>query len=123
MAFRNGAYAKVWEVKPSANYTDARISISRKDKQTGEYTQDFGNYVRFIGDAHRMAAGLQAGDRIQLGEVSCTNQYNKERGVTYYNFQVYSFSVPDGNPATVTTQRPAAKVEMPDATMNEELPF
>lgn len=122
MAFRNGAFAKVWELKPSANYTDVRISISRKDKQTGEYTQDFGGYVRFIGEAHKMATGLQVGDRVQLGEVSCTNQYNKERGVTYYNFQVYSFAVPDGN-ATVTTRRPAEKVDLPPQGIDEELPF
>lgn len=39
MGFRNGAFAKVWEVTPvSDTSTKLRISISRKNKQTNEYT-------------------------------------------------------------------------------------
>lgn len=41
MGFRTGAYAKVWEVTPmSDTSTKIRISVSRKNKQTGEYEQD-----------------------------------------------------------------------------------
>lgn len=42
MGFRTGAYAKVWEVTPmSDTSTKVRMSISRKNKQSGEYEQDF----------------------------------------------------------------------------------
>lgn len=42
MGFRTGAYAKVWEVTPmSDTSTKVRMSVSRKNKQTGEYEQDF----------------------------------------------------------------------------------
>ncbi len=45
MGFRTGAYAKVWEVDPVRDTaTKIRISTSRKDKQTGEYEQDFSGY-------------------------------------------------------------------------------
>lgn len=42
MGFRTGAFAKVWEVTPmSDTSTKVRISVSRKNKQSGEYEQDF----------------------------------------------------------------------------------
>jgi len=38
MGFRTGAYAKVWKVEPySDTSVKLRISISRKNKQSGEY--------------------------------------------------------------------------------------
>lgn len=40
MGFRTGAYAKVWEVTPmSDTSTKVRLSVSRKNKQTNEYSQ------------------------------------------------------------------------------------
>ena len=42
MGFRTGAYAKIWEVTPmSDTSTKVRLSVSRKNKQTNEYEQDF----------------------------------------------------------------------------------
>ena len=52
MGFRTGAYAKVWEVTPmSDTSTKVRMSISRKNKQSGEYEQDFSGFVLAIGTA------------------------------------------------------------------------
>ena len=109
MAFRNNSYATIWEVKPSANYTDVRLSTSHKKPNTNpaEYETDFSGYVRFIGDAHKMAAGLRQRDRIKLDEVAATNTYNKEKNITYYNFQCYAFSPADSNRQTAAPQRPA----------------
>lgn len=46
MGFRTGAFAKVWEVTPmSDTSTKVRISVSRKNKQSGEYEQDFSGFV------------------------------------------------------------------------------
>lgn len=54
MGFRNGAYATIWEVKPvSDTNTKARISVSRKNKQTGQYETDFSGFVEFIGTVSR----------------------------------------------------------------------
>ena len=47
MGFRNGAYAKVWD-EPSVvsdSMTKLRVSISRKNKTTGEYETDFSGLV------------------------------------------------------------------------------
>ena len=37
MGFRIGAYATVWEIKDgSGNWTDVKLSISKKNRYTGE---------------------------------------------------------------------------------------
>lgn len=123
MAFRTGAYAKIWELKTSdrGTYTDARISTSHKRKDTGEYEQDFGGYVRLIGEAHQMAAGLKVGDSIRLGDVAATQTYNKQQGRTYTNFQVFTFEIPEQQQSQSRPQYdPAAEVA---GATEEELPF
>lgn len=52
MGFRTGSYATIWSVESASDTrTKARISISRKNKQTGEYDTDFSGFVDFIGTA------------------------------------------------------------------------
>lgn len=52
MGFRTGSYATIWSVESATDTrTKARISISRKNKQTGEYDTDFSGFVDFIGTA------------------------------------------------------------------------
>lgn len=101
MGFRTGAYAKVWEVKPvSDTLTKLRISISKKNKQSGEYEQDFADFVAAIGTAAaKKAAGLKEGDKIKLGDVDVSNSYNKEKGIKYTNFKLFSFEIDGGTPA------------------------
>ncbi len=93
MGFRKGSFCKVWSVELiSDTLTKCRISISRKDRNTGEYVQDFGGYITFIGSAAaQKAAKLHEGDRIRLGDVDVSNVYVKEKNVTYTNFKVFSF--------------------------------
>lgn len=58
MGFRTGAYAKIWEVTPmSDTSTKVRLSVSRKNKQTNEYEQDFSGFVLAIGTAAAKKAG------------------------------------------------------------------
>lgn len=97
MGFRTGAYAKVWDVAPmSDSSTKVRMSISRKNKQTGEYEQDFSGFVLAIGTAAAgKAAALKEGDRIKLGDVDVSTRYDKEKGVTYTNFKMFSFDKED----------------------------
>lgn len=93
MGFRSNSYATIWSVEPVSDVqTKARISISRKDKQTGEYTDDFSGFVSFFGTAAaKKAAALKERDRIKLGDVDVRSKYDKEKNITYYNFNVYSF--------------------------------
>lgn len=99
MGFRPGAYAKVWEVAPmSDTSTKVRMSISRKNKQSGEYEQDFSGFVLAIGTAaaHK-AAGLKEGDRIKLGDVDVSTKYDREKKVTYTNYKMFSFDIENGS--------------------------
>lgn len=80
----------------SDTHTKSRISISRKNKQTGEYETDFNGYVSFVGTAAaKKASRLQEKERIRLGDVDVTNRYDKEKGVTYTNFKIFSFETQD----------------------------
>lgn len=98
MGFRKDAFCTVWSVNPVSDVqTKARISISRKDKQTGEYTEDFSGFVSFFGTAAaKKAATLKERDRIKLGDVDVRSKYDKAKNITYYNFNVYSFEVQNG---------------------------
>ena len=93
MGFRTGSYATIWSVESASDTrTKARISISRKNKQTGEYDTDFSGFVDFIGTAAaRKALTLKEKDRIRLVDVDVTNNYNKEKNITYTNFKIFSF--------------------------------
>lgn len=95
MGFRTGAYCNVWEVTPKKDtVTSARISISKKNRQTDEYEQEFGGFVSFLGTAaaHK-AAGLKRGDRIRLGDVDVTRRYDSQKETEYTNFNIYSFEI------------------------------
>lgn len=112
MGFRTGSYAKVWEVKPvSATMTELRISISRKNRDTGEYEQDFGGYVRCVGTAcASQASGLREGDRIRIGDTDVTRRYDKEAQREYTNFVIFSFERDDGTPGGQNQPRQQANV-------------
>lgn len=123
MGFRTGAYAKVWEVTPmSDTSTKVRMSISRKNKQSGEYEQDFSGFVLAIGTAAaKKAAGLKEGNRIKLGDVDVTTKYDKEKKVTYTNFKMFSFEL-DGEEPHDSSTEPQPTVDEGEIDDNR-LPF
>lgn len=124
MGFRNGAYATIWEVKAGkGNYSDVRLSISKKNKQTDQYETDFSGFVRFIGTAHQNAGNLKEKDRIKIGDCEVTNSYDKEKKVTYTNFAVFSFEDVNGsNNSTSEKAKDDGFMNIPDG-IDEELPF
>ena len=95
MGFRKDAYATVWSSERISDVnTKCRISISRKDKETGAYVDDFSGFVNFLGSAAaNKALSLKAKDRIRLGDVDVRSKYDKEKRITYYNFSVFSFEI------------------------------
>lgn len=107
MGFRTGAFAKVWEVTPVSDVsTKLRLSVSRKNKKTGEYEQDFSGFVMAVGSAAAgKAARLKEGERIRLGDVDVTSRYDKEKRTNYTNFKLFSFDPAD------MEERPAAPEE------------
>lgn len=123
MGFRTGAFATVWETKEgSGNWTDGKLTISRKNKQSGEYEVEFSGFVRFIGDAHRDAGNLGERARIKIGDCDVTNRYDKDKKVTYTNFEVFSFDELDssGTPIKNVGSDSDGYMSIPD---DEEPPF
>ena len=125
MGFRKDAYATVWDVEAlSDTHTKVRLSVSRKNKTTGEYETDFSGFVSFIGTATaKKAAQLSERDRIRLGDVDVTTRYDKDKGVAYTNYKAFSFetqeeqSAKDGN--ALTPDKPVDDGEVDDS----DLPF
>ena len=139
MGFRQGGFLTCWSVEESktGNTTRVRLSSSRKNKETGEYEQDFSGFCTFIGEAHKMAQNLQEKDRIKILECDVGTTYDKEKGKEYVNYKVFSFEMADGtSPAAAGAakkNKTAAKTTKKAATVDdgecdppdedEELPF
>ncbi len=126
MGFRNGAYAKIWEVTGvSDTNTKLRISISRKDNRSGEYVNDFSGFVNAIGTAAAAKAlRLKKGDRIKLGDVDVSNKYDKEKQVTYTNCKIFSFELCNGHgESRPDPDDPQPAVDEFDEEDDKKLPF
>ena len=97
MGFRTNSFCTVWEVESVSDVvTKARITTSRKNRQTGENETDFSGFVSFIGTAAaKKALGLKEKSRIRLKDVDVTNKYDKEKKTSYTNFAIFSFETQD----------------------------
>ena len=124
MGFRTGAFAKVWDVSTiSDKNTKLRINISRKNKETGEYEEEFSGFVNCIGTiAAKNASLLKKGDSIKLGDVDVKNKYNKEKDTTYYTFKVFSFDVVGRQTNEPAKPNPVAAVDDGEVETSD-LPF
>ena len=126
-----GGYARLWSVENKGKYSIAKISTSRKVKDSDIYETDFQDgYVRLIGDAHKAASELavpEKGIGIQILSCDTTKIYNKEAQQSYINFIVYNFKLLDGKkPATKSqsAQKPARRPSEPIVDEDDEdLPF
>ncbi len=87
--FSVGSYAKIWEIKEIKDkYSDIRISTSKKNKD-GEYVQDFGGFVRMVGQAHQEMEYLSEKDTFKIVRCGVENHYDKDKKVTYNNFVIF----------------------------------
>lgn len=97
--FAAGSYAKIWEIKrKEEKYTDIRISTSKKDKETGKYSQDFGGFVRMVGQAHEAMDHLETEDSFKIIRCGVENRYDKENKTTYTNFVIFEVETDDSYP-------------------------
>ena len=110
MGFRKDAYATVWEISPmSQSMTKVRLSISRKDKQTGNWETDFSGFVAFVGAKNaELAAHLNAKDKVKLGDIDVTTKYDKDKKTTYTNFACFNFEMANGSGSSVESAAEAA---------------
>lgn len=94
--FSVNSYAKIWEIKEiKEKYTDIRISTSVKNKTTEKYEQDWGAFVRLVGQAHQQMQYLSEGDKFKILRCGVTNSYDKEKKVTYTNYVIFEIEAVD----------------------------
>lgn len=131
MGFRQGTYAKIWRVEDKGNYSIAQVSVSKKNKDSGQYETEFQqNFVRLVGTAHDLGKNIKevhGGTTIKITSCDVTSRYDKEKEKEYTNFVIFGFEFPDGNSNT-TSNKPANNaagdgfMNVPEG-IDEELPF
>lgn len=103
-----GGWARLWSVDDKGNYSTARISTSRKQKDSNTYETDFSDgFVRLVGEAHKLATSLtipEKGIGIQITSCETTKNYSKKTQKEYVNFTVFGFKLLDGKGDT--TKKP-----------------
>lgn len=124
MGFRNGAYAKCWSVEAvSDKVTKVRLSVSKKNRATGEYEQDFSGFVRFVGaDNAQKAKNLNEGDKIKLGDVDVTSHWDKEKKKEYVDYICFSYEM-DSDAAAKKASSYSDPDPMEDGDDGSGLPF
>ena len=96
--FAANSWAKIWEIKEIKDkYSEVRISTSVKDKATEKYEQDFGAFVRMVGQAHKQMAYLNEGDRFKIVRCGVTNKYDKESKKTYTNYVIFEIEAEESS--------------------------
>lgn len=106
MGLKTNAYATIWEVRERNGRTEAKISTSRRNRDTGSYETDWSDWMTLYGDAAQLASA-PARTRIRIGDFDVTNKYDKEKKKMYTNYRLYSYA--DANsPAQPAT--PAAGI-------------
>ena len=118
MGFRQGSFATIWQIEPVKDtITKAKITTSKKNKNTGEYETDFSGFVTFLGTAvASKAAKLKEKNSIKLGEVDVTRKWDKEKQKEYINFNVFAFEMADSKATSSPTT-----VENTEAVDNGEV--
>ena len=137
MGFRQDSYARVWSVENKGNYSTARISISRKDKNTGAYTTDFQDgFVRLVGQAHTSLQGVKIDEKkgisIKISSCEVTNVYTAPDGKVSYtpHYTIFGLELQDVNTNNKGNDSNSTKnsgsddefMDVPDG-IEDELPF
>lgn len=127
-----GGYARLWSVENKGKYSTARISTSRKVKDSETWETDFQDgFVRLVGDAHKKAEELTIPERgigIQITSCEATKTYNAAEKKGYANYIIYAFNVLDANGGSGTAKKAKADVKpaaapAPADDEDEDLPF
>lgn len=112
MAYAQGAWLRVERITEktafSGNKYYTALLTSQHKLADGSLSQDFGAFVRFVGEAAKKATQLTEGCSIRLDSCNVTNHYDFATKKTYTNYSVFAF--------TLLTERTAeARKEKHDA--------
>ena len=97
--FSVGSYAKIKSVENKENYSDCKITISKKNKKTDKYELTFSNTVRFIGKAHLQRPMVD--QKIKITSCGVSNCYIKDGNVEYLkhpSFLIFEYELQESAP-------------------------
>lgn len=115
-------YAKIWNIDRKEKYSVVELSVSKKNKETGQYETDFSSkFVRFVGNAHQQLINMQGDERIKIKSGDVSNHYDKEKKITYTNYVVFEFELADGSQSKPQTDSDGF-MSVPDG-VSDEMPF
>ena len=115
-----GFWAKVWDIQDKGKFTTLKIATSKKIND--EWTKDFDGYVRAIGHAHNKAKEIKVGDSIHVTEFELTNNYVKERNITYTNVAVFEIDEIKGSNQSQQSQQETEWQKI-DNVNQEQMPW
>lgn len=133
-----GGFARIWSIENKGNYSVAKISTSKKNKDGGYETDFQDGYVRLVGSAHEKAQNLNVtenGVTIQIASCDVTTSYNQETKKSYVNYVIFAFVVPDedsNNNSSIKTKSKtepkssrakSKKEEVVEDELDDDLPF
>lgn len=97
MGFSVGKYAKIWAYENKGNYSTCRLTVSRKNKDTGAYDVEFSDgFVRLVGNAHKAIQNVPIGEKgysIKITSCDVSNVYTSPEGKTNYtpHYTIFEF--------------------------------
>lgn len=101
MGFSVGKYARIWSCEDKGNYSLCRLSVSRRNKDTGTYVQEFSDgFVRLVGNAHTAMKNItipENGYSIKISSCDVTNVYIDQNGKANYTPHYTIFGFEDAN--------------------------
>lgn len=136
-----GGMIRVWSVEDKGKYSTARISISKKNKDTETYTTEFSDgFVRLVGQAHNVFKNVVIDEKkgVSARIINCdvTNVYTTPDGKVNYtpNWTIFAVELFDGNTNTnnkgksnANSAKPTSGkddfMNIPEGVDDEELPF
>ena len=101
--FSVNSYAKIKEVEVKENYSVCKISISKKNKQSGKYETDFVGKVRFVGQSYLQRPSKD--QRIKITSCGVSNCYVKDDKLEFPKAPIYTifdYSLQDDNGASAS---------------------
>jgi hypothetical protein len=131
MGLRLNAFATIKEVNDKGNYTDCKITISRRDKKRNNvwYTA-FVGYATFVGRAHLLRP--MKDQRIKILDFEVTNGYLDTSGQQKWSnnpkVAIFDYELQDGNrtnnaPNYGTSSFMPSSQSFEDISNDTDLPF
>lgn len=126
MGFRQGAYAKIWQIKNDGKYPRIQISVDRKEKDSDPpvYNKEFSGWATLFGNAQKNVDSISERDTIKINSCDVTTYYDKGREVEYVNYKIFDFELAGNKVTTNNVEKVEPEKTTVEETDNDDaLPF